>query len=342
MKRKVLVKQHDATDCGAACLSMICFYYHKELSITKLRDVLGTDIKGTTLAGLAKGAEFLGFETKALRVDMENFQEPFTLPAIAHVLTDEGLAHYIVIRKIKKGNVWISDPAKGDERMSVVDFYDDFDGILLLLKPTEKFVESKQKTKSVFDHFMKLILAQKKLFIYAIIASLLLTVFGIISSLFNKFFMDEILPYHLEKELLIYVIAFGLLGLTQAAVGFIRSHMLLYLSQKIDIPLVLGYFNHIFNLPVRFFATRKVGDILTRFSDSFTIKNVLTSIYLTIIIDVVMTVASGVILYVMNKSLFAVIVVITFISAILNGLIKKLIMNKWSSQHSLIQPLLKA
>ena len=102
MKRKVLVKQHDATDCGAACLSMICFYYHKELSITKLRDVLGTDIKGTTLAGLAKGAEFLGFETKALRVDMENFQEPFTLPAIAHVLTDEGLAHYIVIRKIKK------------------------------------------------------------------------------------------------------------------------------------------------------------------------------------------------------------------------------------------------
>ena len=81
---------------------MICFYYHKELSITKLRDVLGTDIKGTTLAGLAKGAEFLGFETKALRVDMENFQEPFTLPAIAHVLTDEGLAHYIVIRKIKK------------------------------------------------------------------------------------------------------------------------------------------------------------------------------------------------------------------------------------------------
>lgn len=323
MKRKVLVKQHDATDCGAACLSMICFYYQKELSITKLRDVLGTDIKGTTLAGLAKGAEFLGFETKALRVDMENFQEPFTLPAIAHVLTDEGLAHYIVIRKIKKGNVWISDPAKGDERMSVVDFYDDFDGILLLLKPTEKFVESKQKTKSVFDHFMKLILAQKKLFIYAIIASLLLTVFGIISSLFNKFFMDEILPYHLEKELLIYVIAFGLLGLTQAAVGFIRSHMLLYLSQKIDIPLVLGYFNHIFNLPVRFFATRKVGDILTRFSDSFTIKNVLTSIYLTIIIDVVMTVASGVILYVMNKSLFAVIVVITFISAILIYIFKR-------------------
>ncbi len=170
---------------------------------------------------------------------------------------------------------------------------------------------------------MKLILAQKKLFIYAIIASLLLTVFGIISSLFNKFFMDEILPYHLEKELLIYVIAFGLLGLTQAAVGFIRSHMLLYLSQKIDIPLVLGYFNHIFNLPVRFFATRKVGDILTRFSDSFTIKNVLTSIYLTIIIDVVMTVASGVILYVMNKSLFAVIVVITFISAILIYIFKR-------------------
>ncbi|WP_333519709.1 peptidase domain-containing ABC transporter [Eubacterium limosum] len=323
MRRKVLVKQHDATDCGAACLSMICFYYHKELSITKLRDILGTDIKGTTLMGLAKGAEYLGFETKAIRVDIEYFQEGFSLPAIAHLLTDEGLAHYVVLRKIKNGKVWISDPAKGDMKVSVIDFYEDFDGVLLLLKPSESFIASKQKTKSVFNHFMTLILSQKRLFVYAIIASLLLTLFGIVSSLFNKFFMDEILPYHLEKELLIYVIAFGLLGITQTAIGFIRSHMLLYLSQKIDIPLVLGYFNHIFNLPMQFFSTRKVGDILTRFSDSFTIKNVLTSIYLTVIIDVIMTVISGIILYLMNSMLFAVIIVITLISAVLIYVFKR-------------------
>ena len=82
-----LVKQHDITDCAAACLAMVCMYYKKEITITKLRDILGTDIKGTTLLGLENGAKRLGFDTRAIRVDKEGFKSKYTLPTIAHVIT---------------------------------------------------------------------------------------------------------------------------------------------------------------------------------------------------------------------------------------------------------------
>lgn len=97
-------------------------YYKKEITITKLRDILGTDIKGTTLRGLEDGARALGFETRAIRVDKDGFKSKFTLPAIAHVITKEGLSHFVVIHKIKKEKVTILDPTKGIIKEEVDDF----------------------------------------------------------------------------------------------------------------------------------------------------------------------------------------------------------------------------
>lgn len=99
-----------------------------------------------------------------------------------------------------------------------------------------------------------------------------MTILGIVSSLFNKILMDEILPYRLKQSLLLVVIIFAILALVQVVIGFVRQWIMLYLSQKIDIPLLLGYFKHIYKLPMKFFASRKTGDIITRFSDAFTIK----------------------------------------------------------------------
>ena len=120
--KSYLVKQYDMTDCAAACLATVCMYYKKEITITKLRDILGTDIKGTTLLGLEDGAKKLGFDTKAVRVDKEGFKSKFTLPAIAHVITKEGLSHFVIIHSIKKEKVIILDPAKGKEKKTVDEF----------------------------------------------------------------------------------------------------------------------------------------------------------------------------------------------------------------------------
>lgn len=315
--KKYLVKQHDMTDCAAACLATISMYYKKEITITKLRDILGTDIKGTTLKGLEDGAKRLGFDTRAIRVDKESFQSKYTLPAIAHIITDEGLSHFVVVHKVKKDKVTILDPAKGVKKETVDDFFKSFDGILLLLIPNNEFSAGKDKASGILSKFIALLLPQKALFIYSIIASSILTILGIASSFFNKFLMDEILPYGLKNQLTVFVIGFLVLGITQIGLSAIRQHMLLYLSQKIDIPLLLGYFKHVYKLPMKFFTTRKVGDILTRFSDAFTIKNILTSVSLSLIMDIVLASVSAVILYIMNSTLFVVVLILTIVSAVL-------------------------
>ena len=317
MRDKYLVKQHDITDCAAACLATVCMYYKKEITITKLRDILGTDIKGTTLLGLEDGAKRLGFDTKAIRVDKNGFKEKYTLPAIAHVITKEGLSHFVIVHKIKKEEVIILDPAKGKEKKSIDEFFKSFDGVLLLLIPNNEFNIGKVKSQGILSKFIQLLLPQKSLFAYSIIASVILTILGIASAFFNKILMDEILPYNLKNQLNIFVIGFLLLAMTQTGLGAIRQHMLLYLSQKIDIPLLLGYFKHVYKLPMKFFASRKVGDILTRFSDAFTIKNILTSVSLSLIMDIVLATVSASILYVMNQKLFIVILVLTIVSAAL-------------------------
>lgn len=317
------VKQHDATDCAAACLAMVCLHYKKETTITKLRDMMGTDLKGTNLIGLSKCADELGFVSQAVRVDKEGFLSKYTLPAIANTITKEGMTHFVVIFKITDKYVVVGDPAKDLIRMKIDDFYKDFTGVLLILKPNEEFTQGKNKGEKVFDRYVRLLKPHKKLFIYGILASLILTILGIVSSLFNSVIYDEILPYKQENALNLLLIVFAGITITQVVISFVRQWMMIHLSVKIDIPLMLGYFKHIYKLPMKFFSTRKIGDIITRFSDAFTIKDVFTNIALTLIIDVSMTLITGLILFKMNLTLFGVILFMTIISVILVFIFKQ-------------------
>jgi ABC-type bacteriocin transporter len=316
------VKQHDATDCAAACLATICLSYGKDITITRLRDIAGTDVKGTTVKGTIMAAEQLGFTAKAVRIDRDGFTGKYTLPAIAHLITKEGLSHFVTVFKVNKKRVVYADPAKGKVRQSIDEFFEQFDGVMILLAPTNDFKPEK-KNQSMAGKFIKLLTPQKGLFASAIVASVILTVLGIVSSFFNKVLVDDILPYNLKNQLAVYCIAFILIALVQVGISATRQQMLLYLSQKINIPLLIGYFKHIFSLPIKFFATRKTGDILTRFSDAFTITNVFTGITLSLAIDIVLAVASAVILYIMNSTLFFVVVVLTIISAALVFIFKR-------------------
>ncbi|MHB8126896.1 MAG: peptidase domain-containing ABC transporter [Desulfitobacteriaceae bacterium] len=321
--RYTFIKQFDSTDCAAACLAMVCLHYKKDTGITKLREMMGTDIKGTNLIGLSNAAAELGFDSQAVRVDRDGFLSSFTLPCIAKIITKEGMEHFVVVFKKNAKFIILGDPAKDLMRVKIDEFLADFTGVLFLLKPNNSFNQEKTKNKKTFYKFVELLLPQKKLFFYLILSSLLLTTLGIVSSLFNKVLMDEILPYRLKNMLLIMVIIFGVVNVTQIVIGFVRQWMMLYLSQKIDIPLLLGYFEHIYKLPMSFFAARKTGDIITRFSDAFTIKDIFTNIALTLIMDISLALITGVVLYMMNSTLFIIIVFLTIISLILVFIFKQ-------------------
>ena len=343
--RYTYVRQHDTTDCAAASLAMVCLHYKKEITITRLRDMMGTDLKGTNLVGLQKAANELGFTTAAVRVDRENFLSDFSLPCIAQVITDQGLAHFVVIfkkttikddekrrkhvieedkkkqdgtKKYKcKDYVVIGDPATELKKITLDEFYKNFTGVLLLLNPTSEFKGGKEKTGSLMKRYMKLLLPQKKLFAYAIVSSLLITILGIVSSIFNRALMDEVLPYGLQNLLVTLILVFSVVGITSSLITLVRQWILIYLSIKIDIPLMLGYFGHVFKLPMKFFATRKTGEITTRYSDAGTIKSVFTSIALSVAMDIVMAVITGIILFRMNSSLFAISVFSLMLSLLL-------------------------
>lgn len=321
--RYTFVKQQDMTDCAAACMAMVCLHYKKETTITRLRDIMGTDIKGTNLIGLSKCASQLGFVSQAVKVDKEGFLSKYTLPAIANIVTKEGLSHFVVIFKITKKYVVVGDPAKDLERVEIDDFYKKFTGTLLLLKPNSEFIEEKIKGSSIFDRYVKLLLPQKKLFIYALLASFIVTVLGIVSSLFNNIIYDEILPYQQKDVLKMMLAVFMGISLTSILVSFVRQWILIHLSLKIDIPMMLGYFEHIYKLPMKFFASRKIGDITTRFADAFTIKDIFTNIALSLVMDISMALIAGIVLFQMNPKLFAIIVVMTLISIILVFIFKQ-------------------
>ncbi len=307
MTHYAYIQQHDATDCAAACLAMVCLYYQKETTITKLRDLMGTDLKGTSLLGLNKCAGMLGFTSQAVRVDRKGFFSKFTLPAIANIVTSEGMLHFVVVYKITEKYVLVGDPAKSLHRVAAEEFCQCFTGAMLLLIPNETFQTGKIKSESLLKQYVKLLMPQKKLFFQGILATFLLTVLGICSSLFYHVIYDEILPFRQENMLNILIFAFGGVALAQAVLGFVRQWMMLRLSVKIDLPLMLGYFEHIYKLPMKFFATRKTGDIITRFSDAFTVKEIFTNIALTLVMDVVMALVTGSILFRMNGNLFGVI-----------------------------------
>ena len=321
--RYAYVQQHDATDCAAACMAMICLYYKKETTIARLRDMMGTDLKGTNLTGLTDCAEQLGFMTQAVRVDRQAFGSKFTLPAVAHVITEDGYLHFVVIFKIEKNYVIVGDPAKELRRIPIERFYRRFTGVLLILAPTNDFVPGKLKSKSVLKRYVNLMMPQKKLFLYAMLASLILMILGIASSKLNHVIYDDVLPNQSETILKMVLVISFIVSSTTIGLSFIKKWILMKLSMKIDIPLMLGYFKHIYRLPMRFFATRKVGDIITRYSDACTIRDVLSGIALSLVMDVTMAVLSGVILFQMNAGLFGIIVLMTICSMVLVYVFKK-------------------
>ena len=117
------------------------------------------------------------------------------------------------------------------------------------MTPTSEFKTGKQKQGNMVKRFLDLLWPQKKLFFYAILSSVIMTVLGIASSMYNKILMDEILPYGLKSLLVAVILVFSIVNVTSALISMVRQWVLIYLSIKVDIPLMLGYFGHVFKLP---------------------------------------------------------------------------------------------
>ena len=176
------IKQNDMTDCGAACLATISKQNGYEISISRIREVAGTDKHGTNLCGIIKAAKRLGFNAKAVKGKKEAFFSKFPLPCIAHVIVDGNLLHYVVIHKITEKQVVIADPAIGIVKLTPEEFFGEihkegnspkyqWSGVLVLLVKNESFKKGKD-TQGLFQRFFHLLLPQKNLLLHIFVASL--------------------------------------------------------------------------------------------------------------------------------------------------------------------------
>lgn len=335
--RYFCVKQHDITDCGAACLATICKQNDYKIGITRIREVAGTDKQGTNVYGIIKAAETLGFSAKGVKGDKEAFFSEFPLPCIAHVIMDGNLLHYVVIHKITKKQVVIADPGAGIVKLTPEEFFGDvhnegkppkyqWSGVLILLVKSESF-QTGDETKGLFQRFIHLLLPQKKLIIHIFIASLIYTILGILAAFYFKVLVDDILPDSLMKTLTTLSIGIIVLNIFKVILNAFRTHLLLYLSQKLDIALLLGYYRHVLELPMNFFGTRKVGEIVSRFNDASKVRDAISGATLTIMIDTLMAVAGAVILYLQNVQMFGITVIMVVLYLII-----VLTFNKWYEQ----------
>lgn len=312
MKKYSCIKQHDITDCGAACLATIAKHYGFSMPVAKIREVAGTDRDGTNIVGLIKAAEHLGFSAKGVKGDQDAFLTPFALPAIAHVVVDNKLLHYVVVHHIGKKTITIADPAEGIRKLSHDEFFEMWTGLLVLLTPTNDF-EKGNNTSGIFERFIYLLKPHKKLLLNIFLASVLYTIIGIIGAFYFKFLIDDILTYNLSKSLHVLSIGAIILVVFKIILNLLRSYLLLYLSQKLDIDLLLSYYSHVTKLPMDFFGTRKTGEIVSRFNDATKVRDAISGATLTLMVDVFLVIIGGGILYYQDSYMFGV----AFIIAIL-------------------------
>lgn len=298
--------QVDMRDCGVAALATVAKHFGSVFSIAHLRELAKTDREGMTALGLVKAAEALNFDTRVLQADMTLFDmDDVPYPFIAHVNKDGKLLHYYVVYASKKDKLIIADPDPdvGVIKMSKERFASEWTGVSIFLAPSVNYKVQKGDENSLW-YFLPLLYKQKGLIANIIMASFLVTVINIAGSYYLQSIIDEYVPNQMVSTLSIVSIGLVVTYLLQQVMSYSQTYLLTVFGQRLAIDVILSYIRHIFELPMQFFATRRTGEILSRFTDANAIIDALASTMLSIFLDMSIVITVGLFLFFQNGTLF--------------------------------------
>ena len=265
---------------------------------------------------MIKGLDYLGFDSKAVKVEDKKIDNSVSFPIIAHIQSRNNFLHYVVVHDVSNKRIIISDPESGIKKLSHKEFSEIWTGILLLIEPKKDFQKRNEKDNSL-SRFFYVLKNQKSLLFNIFLASILYTVLGIVTSFNSKFLIDYILKDKLMTTLTVMVVGMVILEIIQMLLSIFRGYLLIFLGQRIDIAILLGYYNHVIKLPMNFFSTRKTGEITSRFSDADNINDAVAETVLTLMLDVITAVTGGIIVYIQNQYLFFVSIVILLLYVVI-------------------------
>ncbi len=278
-KRYPFYAQQNASDCGPACLVMVSRYWGKQFSLNRLRNLANVNRDGSSLRRLCFAAESVGFSTRPVQATLDQLAKQ-KLPAIVHW---EG-KHFIVVYEITKTNVVVCDPARGQRTLTHREFNKDWSGYALLLQPTLKFKDTKASSTSVWQ-FFELIKPHWLMLLEIFIASIFLQLFGLVTPIFTQLILDRVVVQRSQITLTTVVLGLVLFSLFRVAMTGLRQYLLIHTAKKIDVALIVGFIRHVFRLPLNFFESRYVGDIVSRVQENRKIEEFMTGETLSIVLD---------------------------------------------------------
>src|SRR5664279_1704129 len=284
MKKSILVKQRDRSDCGAACLASVAAYFGLQIPVSRIRLYAGTNRQGTNLRGLIEAAEQLHLQARGAKAK-GIFLSRIPFPTVFHMILENGMQHFVVAYKIRKTKICYMDPAAGKLiRVPVADFEKNWSGVILLIAPAVSFRKGNEK-RSVMMRFWQLIYPHRNSLIMALLGAGIYTLLGLTTSIYVQKIFDIGLPD--GNRPLISLLSLIMIGLFffRMIIGYVKSVMVLKSGQQIDSRLILGYYKHLLDLPQRFFDSMRVGEIISRVNDAVRIRVFINDVAVNVVVN---------------------------------------------------------
>jgi len=314
MNRFPLYTQLDAMDCGPSCLRMISKYYGKKYSLEGLREKTHITKEGVSLLGISEAAENIGFQTVGIIISFDDLKK-VTLPCIVHW----NQQHFVVIYRIKEKKreeyVYVADPCGNRFKYTKKEFCHcwveskndkkEF-GVALLLEPTPNFYKQKiEKNKQNNIHFLFSYIKPYKNLLFQLMLGLIL---GSLVQLILPFLAQSIVDFGINHQHLNFIylvlIAQLVLIISSTSVEFIRGWILLHLGERINIALISDFLIKLMKLPMKYFDTKMIGDILQRINDHNRIQNYLTESTLNVFFSFTNIIIFSIVLFYYNTRIF--------------------------------------
>ncbi|GBR01833.1 peptidase domain-containing ABC transporter [Acetobacter oeni] len=292
-KKVPVVLQVEAAECGIACLAMVLGFYGHQIDLATLRRRYSVSIKGVTLRSLVQAADTLGFTSRAVRLDLQDLSKLRT-PCILHW----GMNHFVVLVSVKGDLITINDPAVGHRTVPLEEVSREFTGVALEVTPNESFERKDEREtirlRDLFRHVAGLRGALMGLFFL----SLGLEVIALISPMISQVVIDEVIVTADHDLLMTITFGLALLLLVQMFIGSVRTWAVTLFSTRVGLEWNTSLFDHLTRLPLDYFSKRHVGDVLSRFGSLGSIQQALTTDMVQTVMDGLMGIGMGIMLFV--------------------------------------------
>ena len=300
--------QDGVKDCGICSLLTIVRYYNGNYSKEYLRTITNTTKDGVTAFALLEAAKNIGFDAVGVTGDALDIAKK-NLPCIAHVVIQNKYKHFLVIYKIDKKNkvIMLADPSQGLVKMNVSDFEKMSTKVFLFLKPNKKipYVKNESKVKNIIYNF----LSENKMSLFIIlILSFLYNIISIMTSFNFQLIMNYALKYGSKYNLYIIFISMLILYILKELLIYIRNLVVNFISLKLDYSLITSVYSHILSLPYSYYRNRPVGEVIMRINDLSELKDSVSQLIVTFLLDIFLIIITLIFLYMINFKLTLIVI----------------------------------